>query len=241
MFPQCGEDLEWPGQPGLGRATASTIWVWGPGAPWGTVELVTKDALRGNSISDLDRLLHFPLTLLRENLALPFFSSPAFPTFFSSSEDDRPHFSGPESPEWFPWALACHMSPCLPTHLAICAAVSGLEAGFRAPRSYHPQYRCCQDPCPADGFLLRFLPYKHAGETWQSPAFVPAAFIICSVSVESLTCHWASLQGSGHWGPMPSSQRAMLPGVCFYLSFNIWTVPQPRLGSPYCVFLTGAW
>lgn len=119
----------------------------------------------------------------------------------------------------FPQALACHKSTWLPTHMTVCATIPGLETGFWALHSYHLQYRCCQDPFPTDGFFLHFLPYKHASETWQSPAFVWAALIICYVSVESLTCHQTPQEGSGHWGPMPSSQRVCcLTFVFIFLS-----------------------
>lgn len=62
----------------------------------------------------------------------------------------------------FPQALACHMSTCLPAHVAVPAASSGWGAAgvggsgegasFSALHSSHLQQRFCQDAFPADWF-----------------------------------------------------------------------------------------
>lgn len=190
-------------QSGLGMATAPASWVQGPGAQGGAVELVSKDPLKDAILSQSWTSFYiFPLTdYWGKNWPCLSFSSVPFPTSFSSSKTTSLI------------SVALRAQSAFSTGSGLSHI--NLSAHSRDHLCNRPQARrLASQPCILitfstgfakilsllTGFLpLLFLPWKHAGETWQSPAFVSAGYIICSLSVESLTSYQALLEGTEPW------------------------------------------
>lgn len=182
-------------------------------------------------------------TNIIEGKAFPclFFSSPSFPTFFSS-ETDKPHCSGPQSPVWFPRALACHMSTCLPTHVAVCATVPGRERLAPGPAFLSPSVRMLPRPLPCWRLPSAFPSLQTRWWDLTKPS-------VCLSCLHNLCCLGGEFNlppgcpgGVGALGPnalFPKGYAAW--HLCFFSFFNIWTLPHPSLGGPYCVPLTGVW